>query len=80
MALAPLPEVTVTPVTHLPEKYFLENLVSARADVLLINGEPTTDLILSANPSHNIALIVKDGAIVKNTVPTTLHEPGASGR
>jgi len=31
MALAPLPEVTVTPVTHLPEKYFLENL-AVRAD------------------------------------------------
>jgi hypothetical protein len=29
MALAPLPEVTVTPVTHLPEKYFLETSSSA---------------------------------------------------
>ena len=35
MALAPLPDVTVTPITHLPEKYFPENLV-VRAD-----GDPS---------------------------------------
>ena len=31
MSIAPLPEVTVTPVAYFPEKYFLENLV-VRAD------------------------------------------------
>jgi hypothetical protein len=31
MAIAPLPEVTVTPVAYFPEKYFLENL-AVRAD------------------------------------------------
>ncbi|WP_067682995.1 hypothetical protein [Nocardia miyunensis] len=31
MALAPLPEITVTPIAYFPEKYFLENL-AVRAD------------------------------------------------
>jgi hypothetical protein len=53
-----------------------ELTVGARADVLLIDGDPTTDLTLLADPSRNIALIVKDGAVVKNTLPTTLYESG----
>ena len=35
MAIAPLPEVTVTPVAYFPQKYFLENLV-VRADGSLL--------------------------------------------
>lgn len=41
--------------------------VGAWADVLLINGDPTADLKLLADPARNIALIVKDGVIVKDT-------------
>jgi imidazolonepropionase-like amidohydrolase len=40
--------------------------VGAWADVLLINGDPTADLGLLADPDKNIAVIVKDGTVVKN--------------
>jgi imidazolonepropionase-like amidohydrolase len=40
----------------------------AWADVLLINGDPTADLTLLSAPEKNIAVIVKDGTIVKNTL------------
>lgn len=43
-----------------------EITTGAWADMLLINGDPTTDLNLLADPGPNIALIVKDGVIVKN--------------
>jgi hypothetical protein len=33
---------------------------------LLTNGDPTADLALLADPDENIAVIVKDGAVVKN--------------
>ncbi len=46
-----------------------ELTVGAWADVLLISGDPTTDLTLLADPARNIALIVKDGVIVKNALP-----------
>lgn len=36
------------------------------ADMLLINGDPTKDLGLLADPAGNIAVIVKDGVVVKN--------------
>jgi imidazolonepropionase-like amidohydrolase len=42
--------------------------VGAWADVLLINGDPTGDLALLADPDKNIAVIVKDGAVVKNAI------------
>jgi imidazolonepropionase-like amidohydrolase len=40
----------------------------AWADVLLINGDHTADLAVLANPGKNIAAIVKDGMVVKNTL------------
>lgn len=40
--------------------------VGAWADMLIINGDPTRDLNLIAGPAANIAVIVKDGALVKN--------------
>jgi imidazolonepropionase-like amidohydrolase len=45
-----------------------EITAGAWADVLLINGDPTADLTVLANPGKNIAAIVKDGTVVKNTL------------
>lgn len=45
-----------------------EITTGAWADMLLINGDPTTELSLLADPAANIAVIVKDGAVVKNTL------------
>jgi imidazolonepropionase-like amidohydrolase len=43
-----------------------EVTVGAWADLLLVNGDPTVDLALLADPDTNIAVIVKDGVVVKN--------------
>lgn len=40
----------------------------AWADVLLVNGDPTADLKVLADPDNGIAVIVKDGVIVKNSL------------
>lgn len=40
----------------------------ALADILLINGDPLTDLAVLTDPEKNLALIMKDGVIVKNTL------------
>jgi len=40
----------------------------AWADLLLIDGDPTADLSLLADPAKNIVIIVKDGVIIKNTL------------
>ena len=40
----------------------------AYADILLVNGNPLEDLTLFNNPEENLALIMKDGKIYKNTV------------
>lgn len=40
----------------------------AWADVLLVNGDPTADLTVLADPDNGIAVIVKDGVIVKNSL------------
>ncbi len=40
----------------------------AWADILVIDGDPTKDLSLLADPAANIALIVKDGTVVKNNL------------
>jgi imidazolonepropionase-like amidohydrolase len=45
-----------------------EIVTGAWADMLLINGDPTTDLGLLADPAANIAVIIKDGVVVKNTL------------
>ena len=47
-----------------------EITAGAWADVLLINGDPTADLSLLAKPAKNIAVIVKDGTVVKNDFGT----------
>ncbi|CAN3131559.1 amidohydrolase family protein [Mycobacterium sp. smrl_JER01] len=43
----------------------------AWADLLLVDGDPTTDLTLLGDPAQNLAVIVKDGVVVKNTLPAT---------
>jgi imidazolonepropionase-like amidohydrolase len=40
----------------------------ALADLLLINGNPLEDITILAKPEENLALIMKDGKIYKNTV------------
>lgn len=45
-----------------------EITAGAWADILLVDGDPTTDLTVLADPDRNIVLIVKDGAVVKNTL------------
>jgi imidazolonepropionase-like amidohydrolase len=42
--------------------------VGAWADMLVIDGDPTANLGLLSDPDSNIALIVKDGTVVKNTL------------
>lgn len=45
----------------------------AWADVLLVAGDPTADLGLLADPAKNLAVIVKDGVVVKNQLPAVQH-------
>lgn len=40
----------------------------AYADILLINGNPLEDLSILTNPEENLALIMKDGEVFKNTI------------
>jgi imidazolonepropionase-like amidohydrolase len=40
----------------------------ALADVLLVDGDPTTDLKLVADPAKNFVVIMKDGKIFKNAL------------
>jgi hypothetical protein len=54
MALAPLPEVTVTPVTHLPQKYFLENLVVRADGSVLITALLSKELWLVPAPAREL--------------------------
>ena len=54
MALAPLPEVTVTPVAHLPKKYFLENLVVRADGSVLITALLSKELWLVAAPAREL--------------------------
>ncbi len=40
----------------------------ALADILLVNGDPLEDISILTKPEENLALIMKDGTIYKNTV------------
>lgn len=40
----------------------------AWADMILVDGDPLADLSLIADPDTNFTVIIKDGAIVKNTL------------
>ena len=39
----------------------------ALADLLLVDGDPVADIELIANPGKNMLVIMKDGALVKNS-------------
>jgi imidazolonepropionase-like amidohydrolase len=41
----------------------------ALADLLLVDGDPTAHLDLIADPDKNFLIIMKDGAIYKNSLP-----------
>jgi imidazolonepropionase-like amidohydrolase len=41
----------------------------ALADLLLVDGDPLTDITLIANPQKNLKIIMKDGTIYKDTLP-----------
>jgi imidazolonepropionase-like amidohydrolase len=40
----------------------------AYADILLVDGDPVSDIKLIANPEKNLKIIMKDGRIYKNTL------------
>lgn len=44
--------------------------VGALADLLLVDGDPVADITLLSDPTKNLLVIMKDGQIVKNTLPT----------
>ncbi len=41
----------------------------ALADLLLVDGDPTRDLSLIADPERNFLVIMKDGVIYKDKAP-----------
>ncbi|QDY70365.1 metal-dependent hydrolase family protein [Qingshengfaniella alkalisoli] len=43
--------------------------VGAFADILIVDGDPTEDIDLIADPDANLLLIMKDGYIHKNSIP-----------
>ncbi|MFN3713533.1 MAG: amidohydrolase family protein [Alcanivoracaceae bacterium] len=43
----------------------------ALADLILVDGDPLADLSLVADPATNFVVIMKDGAIYKNTIGTS---------
>lgn len=40
----------------------------AYADMILVDGDPLTDISLVANPEKNFVLIIKNGDVIKNTI------------
>jgi imidazolonepropionase-like amidohydrolase len=48
----------------------------ALADILVIDGDPLSDISILANPEKNLALIMKDGKIHKNTLGPTMALTG----
>jgi imidazolonepropionase-like amidohydrolase len=48
----------------------------ALADILVIDGDPLSDISILANPEKNLALIMKDGKVHKNTLGPTMALTG----
>ncbi|SEL12648.1 Imidazolonepropionase [Colwellia chukchiensis] len=46
--------------------------VGAYADLILVKGDPLANINLLADPKNNIAVIIKNGTVIKNTL-TTRH-------
>jgi len=40
----------------------------ALADILVVDGDPLRDISILTNPDQNLAMIMKDGKIYKNTI------------
>jgi imidazolonepropionase-like amidohydrolase len=49
----------------------------ALADVLLVDGDPLSDISMLANPEKNLALIMKDGKIYKNALDPNMAFGGS---
>jgi imidazolonepropionase-like amidohydrolase len=49
----------------------------ALADILLVTGDPLSDMSILANPGENIVLIMKDGKIYKNALNPTMAFTGS---
>jgi imidazolonepropionase-like amidohydrolase len=49
----------------------------ALADILLVDGDPLSDISILANPEKNLALIMKDGKIYKNALDPTMALGGS---
>ena len=43
--------------------------VGALADLLLVEGNPLKDVDLIADPERSFVVIMKDGVVVKNSIP-----------
>jgi imidazolonepropionase-like amidohydrolase len=46
----------------------------AYADLLIVDGDPLTDLRVMLDPQKNLKFIMKDGVIYKNELDTSLHK------
>ena len=42
----------------------------ALADLLLVDADPLADLSVLENPEKNLVMVMKDGTIYKNTLPS----------
>jgi imidazolonepropionase-like amidohydrolase len=51
----------------------------AFADLLLVEGDPTSDISIIENPDKNFVLIVKGGKIVKDTMDLKSDDPNTRG-
>jgi imidazolonepropionase-like amidohydrolase len=47
--------------------------VGAYADMILVDGNPLEDVAVLADYDNNIKVLIKDGEIMKNTLPDTSH-------
>ena len=72
-ALAHLAVVLLNPMAHeladVPRGVVPDHEQGALADLLLVDGDPTAHLDLIADPDKNFLIIMKDGAIYKNSLP-----------
>jgi imidazolonepropionase-like amidohydrolase len=62
-----------------PSRWRLVGVIEegALADVLLVDGDPLSDISMLANPEKNLALIMKDGKVYKNALDPTMAFGGS---
>ena len=51
----------------------------AYADLLLVDGDPIEDINVLTNPADKLLIVMKDGRIYKNTLPTERHAVPGTG-